>query len=304
MKECEHISGLFGEFHDRHADAGTEKLLRDHLVSCTSCREDFKWYGFTVQALERLEEIPPPGDFLIQLNKKLDGTEGSSFVPFLSSLKSFFTASPYLPLPVGLATLGLIAVVGFVMYNNNTVTEFGQTTAFSQSHQPPIAGAMVAKGEPRAMRPAESPLNRAVLPSPGSSFAPSSSLNVPRKLAANPKSPSQITPANRRFFTVVDKIGGDNLTVESPSIDQAVASVKSILPGLDGRLIEEKTPGKVGEKILGVLIPSGAFSNLTSELINHGAVAVGLGPEAGAPAPSKSGPDNVMLYIRFVQSKE
>ena len=102
---------------------------------------------------------------------------------------------------------------------------------------------------------------------------------------------------------MVDRIGGDNLTVESPSVDQAVASVKKILPDIDGRLVEEKSPGKVGEKILGVLIPSGAFSNLTTELVNHGAVAVGLGPESSAPAPSKSGPNNVMLYIRFVQSK-
>jgi len=56
MKECDRINGLFGEFHDRHVDAGTEKLMRDHFLSCTSCREDFKWYGFTVQALARLEE--------------------------------------------------------------------------------------------------------------------------------------------------------------------------------------------------------------------------------------------------------
>jgi hypothetical protein len=304
MKECDRINGLFGEFHDRHVDAGTEKLMRDHFLFCTSCREDFKWYGFTVQALARLEEISPPQDFVAQLNKRLDGTGRSSFAPFLVFLRSFFAASPYLPLPVGVATLAVIAVVGFVVYNH-PASEVVLTETVLQAHQRPVAEAMVAAGDAKVTKPLEVPLKQPLYSIPSVPFALPPSANVSEKLAALPKSlPSSMVAGSRPFVTVVERIGGDNLTVESPSVDQAVESVKKILPTIEGKLVEEKTPGQLGDKILGILIPTDAFSDLTSELINHGAVAVGLGPQTNAPAPSKSGPNNVVLYIHFVQSRE
>lgn len=304
MKECDRINGLFGEFHDRHVDAGTEKVMRDHFLSCTSCREDFKWYGFTVQALARLEEIPPPQDFVAQLNKRLDAEGGSPFTPFLVSLKSFFATSPYLPLPVGVATLAVIAVVGLVVYNH-PASELMQPGTVLQAYERPGAEAMPVTGDVRSAKPSDAARSKSLYSGPTSPFALPRSVNIHQQLAAASKSlPSSMSAGSRPFFTVVERIGGDNLTVESPSVDLAVESVKKILPNIEGRLVEEKSPGQVGDKILGVLIPTGAFSNLTTELINHGAVAVGLGPQANAPAPSKSGTDNVVLYIHFVQSRE
>lgn len=304
MKECDRINGLFGEFHDRHVDAGTEKLMRDHFLSCTSCREDFKWYGFTVQALARLEEIPPPQDFVAQLNKRLDAAGRSFFTPFLVSLKSFFATSPYLPLPVGVATLAVIAVVGFVVYNHPG-SELMHPGPSLQAYERPGAEAMPALGDAKAAKPSDAARSKSLYSGPISPFTMPPSANIHQQLAATSKSlPSGVAAGTRPFFSVAERIGGDNLTVESPSVDRAVESVKKILPNIEGRLVEEKSPGEVGDKILGILIPTGAFSNLTTELINHGAVAVGLGPQANAPAPSKSGTNNVMLYIHFVQSRE
>ena len=87
---------------------------------------------------------------------------------------------------------------------------------------------------------------------------------------------NNIETLSRSFPTIADRTGADNLTVESPSIDQAVESLKRILPNIQGRLVDENNRGPVGEVVLGVMIPSDAYGNVTTELINHGAVASGM----------------------------
>ena len=47
------------------------------------------------------------------------------------------------------------------------------------------------------------------------------------------------------------------------------------------------------------MIPSESYANLTTELINHGAVAAGAGNSTSAEPAKKDG-NNVLLYIRFV----
>lgn len=305
MKECERIGELFGEFHDRCLDDGNEKLMRDHFLTCTPCREDFKWYGFTVQALASLEEASPPRDFIAQLNRRLDGayvTPPSRLSSYLESVRNFFATSPYLPLPVGLATLALVVVVGFAVYDH-TGGEYVQPVSVLQAHQETAPGTMTAAADAKVVGSLETSPSQPLYSPPNSSFT-SPALSVPRQFASNPKSlTGGIAVGNKRFATVAERIGGDNLTVEATSVDRAIESVKKILLDMRGTVVEEKSPGRVGERVLGVVIPRGAFSNLTTELINHGAVAVGLRPEADLPAPSNSEAGNVMLYIHFVQTQ-
>ncbi|MFH1113933.1 MAG: hypothetical protein V1792_08430 [Pseudomonadota bacterium] len=91
--------------------------------------------------------------------------------------------------------------------------------------------------------------------------------------------------------------------MESPSVDFAIESIKRMLPNMRGKLVEEMSPGKVGEKVIGIRIPSSFYGHLTTELISHGAVAAGTGSDAKTPAPSRTDSNNLLLYIRFVQSR-
>ncbi len=59
MMECERISDLFGELHDDEADGEIRDVIRDHLYNCPECREEYKWYTLTVQALGSLETASP-----------------------------------------------------------------------------------------------------------------------------------------------------------------------------------------------------------------------------------------------------
>ena len=304
MSECERISGLFGELHDERVDGETETVVWKHLHCCPECREDFKWYGMTVRALTNLERVSPPREFMAQLNARLHDAPSSSFLDFF---RNIFSSAPYaLPLPVGVSALAFIAVAGFVLYNYSHTEIMPSLASYQSLYDPgtrPNVDARIAAKDAGAMQPHQMQVSTLMpasetKPSSPAAHLPLLSKSIPDSLGNN------IETVSRNFPTIADRIGADNLTVESPSIDQAVASLKRILPNIQGRLVDENNRGNVGEVVVGVMIPSDAYGNLTTELINHGAVASGMkDTEAKSPSPAKGEGNNVLLYIRFVHTR-
>jgi len=298
MKDCERISGLFVEFYDDQMDRETRLNFDRHLNECPSCREEFRWYGLTVTALSNLETAIPPRDFLIQLNARLDPSPSSLF----SYLRNMFSAVPYLPLPAGVGVLAVLAVLGLTLYKQGP-TEIMPTNPYQVAAPGTEAGAQAPKGAPTTVHPQQMQVSSlpplAALPRPSSSSSPFSFHSV-----ASPKSieGAQSIMASRSLGTVADAIGADNLTVESPSVDQALESLKKMLPNVHGRLVEQRLRGADGDVLVGVLIPPQAYGPLATELINHGAVEVGAGAEVSPPTSLKKENNNVLLYIRFVQA--
>lgn len=302
MKECARVSDLFGELHDGNMDVDAEKCLREHLNGCTDCREDFKWYGFTMQALNSLEQVSPPPNFMAQLEAKLyQEPQAFSLRDFFSNLLS---SAPYMPLPIGVTSLVFLVVVGVVIYNHaptGGVSSAAPVALHAPTMRPTMDSGLLAgvggKMQPEAWQTRSSSQPTREIP-PGISpnikqFAMTGTEPVEKKLGKR-------YPA---FHTVADVLGADNLTVESPSVEQAVESLKKVLPSFNGQLVDEKFRAPVGERVLGVQIPSRAYGNLTSELINHGAVAVGAGSETDPPPASRKDENNVILYIRFTHSR-
>ncbi len=303
MSECERISGLFGDLHEDQVDGETERIVRMHLHGCPGCREDFKWYGLTVQALTSMERVAPPGDFTVRLNARLRDDPPSSLLDFF---RNVLWSVPYVPLPVGVPAVVFIAVVGFIFYNyvptGMTPSLVSHASLYDSSPQsgrlvrmaPINAGKTVPGRMPGSTLVAASETN----PSAPPSHLPLLAKSIPNSLGSNIEAESQ------GFPTIADRIGADNLTVESASVDQAVESLKRILPNIQGRLVDRLNRGRVGEVVVGVMIPSDTYGNLTTELINHGAVAAGMeGSDVGAPSPAKKEGNNVLLYIRFVHTR-
>ena len=291
MIDCQRIADYFGVVYEGDSDAQTEKMVKDHLESCPACREDFKWYGVTVQALANLEQIAPPNDFLRRVNERIDQNP-SPFQSILSQIKNLLNSIPTAPVPVGAASLAFVSVLCFFVYNYATpeVGQLGKTAveAKSSAQTAPVevvslpAQTQVVASAPFA--PQAAPFSRAYVPYDGAGRLRSSSVAW-------------------RFPTVADQIGADNLTVESPQIDLALKTLKDILPGIQGKLIDEQFKGSLGETLVGVIIPSNRYGDLTSALVNHGAVEVGARSlESDSPAPAKVDSRNVRLYIRFTQA--
>lgn len=303
MNECDRIANCFGELLEGKLDPETEKSVRHHLNQCTCCREDFKWFGITVQSLAGLEKLTPPPNFVAQVNLRISSSPPSNSV--LQFFRNVFSASPYMPLPVGVSALALIAALGLVFYNH--VPSLNATTGLtSASHQVSHTEGALSSGvgvtvaqQQTNNRFSGNSLGRSFLPGP----SPVAGNQTPYAVSA-PRHPSQsLETRNRVFPTRADVIGADNLTVESPSVQNAVNSLKKMLPGMEGRLLDETAREDMREIIIGILIPRSSYGRLTKELINHGAVQAGAGADISPPKRADTGKNNVVLYVRFVSQR-
>ncbi|MBI4963048.1 MAG: zf-HC2 domain-containing protein [Desulfomonile tiedjei] len=302
MSDCDRISALFGDVYDEQMDGESKKVFDQHLHHCPGCREDMKWYGITVRALTNLEQVSPPPNFVAQVNARLQSSPASS--SFLDFFKNFFSSTPYLPLPAGVAALAFVAVIGIVVYNQQYM-EIVPSVAYSGPTQ---TAAVRSTAEARsavggtATLPANQMQVSGVLTQASETSPSSPAGTLPLYSMAPPSSfQSNLGIRGESLATIADRMGADNLTVESPSIDIALESLKKILPNIQGQLVDQRTPGN-GGVVVGVLIPPSAYGRLTTELINHGAVETGAGSEAQPVAPLKKEGNNVLLYIRFVRT--
>ncbi len=240
MKECEQIGDLFSELHDQDLEGEIEKAAREHLHNCSCCREEFKWYGITVQALTQLERVPPPHDFLTQLHVRLDTCSPS--YSFLHSLRNFFSTLPQLPVPVGVTALTCVVAVAWAAYSyappvtlptgGTSSIAYGPTGSAENVDVTTRSGVWQTTPGARADRimartQETAPLGRAGTRS-------SAALQTPGMAKSLTPTPL-VNPLN------IKTVGSDNLTVESPSINLTVESVKRLLPNLHGRLVDEQS---------------------------------------------------------------
>ncbi|MFC1835079.1 zf-HC2 domain-containing protein [Thermodesulfobacteriota bacterium] len=304
MSECEITSKLFLELHDGDADAQTRAQFNDHLERCPNCREDYECYQIAVKAMNSFEPVSPPPQFLALLSVRLDAV-GAPSPGFFDTIRSFFATAPRMPLPAGVAALVFVGVLGFYLYDKapTNMKWESKPVAVADPASKPVLGkakspGLVAKGIspastsssgmavlPRPSRPAVAPtpnrLSRYSMPNADSSGGRGRSL-----MAVEP--------------TVADQIGADNLTVESPYIDKAVESVKRMLPDLHGQIVKENARTSGGEVLLRVVIPTRSYADLTTNLINLGAVEAGAGAEVTPPRVYKKEPSKRVLHIRFI----
>lgn len=306
MSECDRISELYLVINDDEADKKTNEHFHEHLTHCNYCREDFRWYGTTVQALAGLERVSPPQNFHVQLRERLDSLHSQSF---FEQVRDFLSTAPRMPLPVGAVALAFVAVVGFAMYNDALYELWSGANASATLQGEVLGPIAAAKPTPAPKQPhgIESKSINTLSNSPKHSNI--ASLEPSTEFHRFPLSRSENTAsgayaASAMFPTVADKLGADNLTVESPTIPQALESLRKILPNINGRIIddasimEDHAKGKEGT-IIRVIIPPKAYPDLTTTLIEHGALESGAGRGVTPPKIMKD-QGNVLLHIRFV----
>lgn len=306
MSECDRVSDLFGEFHERRLDKQAETFVTKHLEGCPYCNNEYQWYGLTVQTLMSLDKVNPPDYLLQQIKAKLHETNQSESM--LHVVRHFFTSSPYMPLPVGIGALIIIVFVGVVIYDRSPHEVFSssaQSIAQTQTTASAPVQRMASSSETPWYKeqiqkdfPSRDLISKGFFGSQQglSGHLQQYAMSSPRVMESNQSHRNMYVPLLRATDT-------GSLTLHSKSIPVAVDSLKRMLPSLDGNLIEEKTEGKVGEITLGVAIPYSAYSKLTSELVNFGALAGGA-DKATPPTETQRGLDTnkVVLYIRFIPS--
>jgi hypothetical protein len=192
--------------------------------------------------------------------------------------------TPQAPFPAGVAALGVMAMLAMLLYNGSLSELMATITP------PEIAGTSLPEtmsARPIGAAPAE---------------------NTPNPVGARVKSPERLGTVAGFIPTIADELGADNVTVESPRVEEAVESLKKILPSLQGRLVDvfplRQGEDQIGRELLvGVRIPQTQYGRLTGELINHGALEAGAGERVSAPKMIDPQGPEVLLYIRFLPNR-
>jgi hypothetical protein len=269
MKECKQISELCTDLHEGNLDDSLSQSLYTHMDHCPDCRADFIWYGLTVQALTTVEQLSPPPNFLNELNQKLYSERFS----FFEYIKHILSSTPHLPLPVGVSALAAIVLVGIVVIKND----------FMVDHNPfasNLSSTTVAKPAPIVVGTQSLPVSARTV-----SIKPYSPDLMPLQTPFMDRSTS-------RFPSVAEVMNSD-LTVQTAKAEDAIESLKKVLPGIKGAVLDNQ--GGHGNTVLAVRIPQETYSRLTTELVKHGAVTI-----REDQAPSNNSGGDMILYIRFV----
>ncbi|MFO7667674.1 MAG: anti-sigma factor, partial [Desulfobacterales bacterium] len=108
---CSRIKELFSEYMDGQLDKEREALVKDHLLLCGDCRDEFESMKAVVRELGLLDTVKAPDSFLADLHGRMEKDS------WLQKIKSFFFIPDRFRIPVELATLATTVVLAFFIFH-------------------------------------------------------------------------------------------------------------------------------------------------------------------------------------------
>jgi anti-sigma factor RsiW len=78
---CRTAKRRFSAYQDGELAPQRQEEVRNHLLSCRACREEYAKFEQAWDALEALQEIPPPPGFYTQLVRRIDRSHGKKTLP-------------------------------------------------------------------------------------------------------------------------------------------------------------------------------------------------------------------------------
>ncbi len=108
---CSRTKGLFSEYIDGQLDKEQEAIVKDHLLLCGDCRDEFESMKAVVREMGSLDTIKAPDDFLVSLHGRIKGDS------WFQKVKAFLFIPARIRIPVELATLATAVVVGFFIFH-------------------------------------------------------------------------------------------------------------------------------------------------------------------------------------------
>ena len=84
--KCHNIQKKFSAYQDRELDPREQEQVRDHLLSCRACREQFAELERVWQTLEGLEQVHPDPWFYRQIVRKIKEPREQGLLPTLQQV--------------------------------------------------------------------------------------------------------------------------------------------------------------------------------------------------------------------------
>jgi len=131
--ECEKVRDRFSSLMEGDLNRGEEKILREHLASCSGCRKELEQFEKTMYWLHSIEEVEVPDGFLSGVHKKMEERKSQATHGEKARWRGLsFPFSMKLPIQA----VAMVAVVFLVIYltkwtpfETYRLKEVGQRTA-------------------------------------------------------------------------------------------------------------------------------------------------------------------------------
>lgn len=108
---CSRIKELLSEYLDGQLDKEQEALVKDHLLLCGDCRDEFESMKAVVREMGSLNTVKAPDDFLESLHGRIKKDS------WFQKIKSFLFTPDKFRIPVELATLATAVVIAFFIFH-------------------------------------------------------------------------------------------------------------------------------------------------------------------------------------------
>jgi hypothetical protein len=110
--DCEKVRDRFSSLWEKEVSSFEEKILREHLSSCSACRREFEKFERTMEWLHSVGEVEVPEGFLPELHKKREEKKGA--VPGEGPRERWFHFPLSFKLPA--QAVAMVAIVFLVLY--------------------------------------------------------------------------------------------------------------------------------------------------------------------------------------------
>jgi hypothetical protein len=111
--ECEKVRDKFSSLLEGELDTLEDKVLKEHLTSCSECRKDFEKFEKMVRWLHSVDEVEVPDGFLSEIQKKKEERTRLGFATGKAKPGWFGRLSP-MKLPI--QALAMVTIIFVVLY--------------------------------------------------------------------------------------------------------------------------------------------------------------------------------------------
>jgi anti-sigma factor RsiW len=111
--ECKKVRDRFSSLLENELDPLEEKIVREHLASCSECQKDLQQFTKTIQWIHSVKEVEVPDGFLSEIYKKME--EQKREAPPIEETRWKWFRHPF-PLKLPVQAVAMVAIVFLVLY--------------------------------------------------------------------------------------------------------------------------------------------------------------------------------------------
>lgn len=249
--DCSRFTELFSGYIDDALDDQASLMLEKHLAVCGTCAEQLRELRACIAALQSLEPIQAPSDFLDRVRQRIEMNKRFRWRIWL---KEKWTNSAWGNLPLGVFGLAMAVLLAVFVYKEARQGSF--TSPGPVSVQLPVqAPTPMESDRPQESRPGEQLVRKAVPSPPPSSVSPGTGVPSQPMVTAEETKPLRLTllvghrePGRMRLAEKEEPRREDRKAAEVPSATSATGQEKETLtrpvPAQPARRAVPSAPGR------------------------------------------------------------